>query len=137
MPKPFHVRLEAPSNSRTTKLFEWLNRLLEPHNMRATCLRTEDGNEQIATPGTPLLPALLPPSLEQAVMPEIRKPEETAENPQYKEAWTFMHDELNWMQGHPELNEFLGLNFATVANRLIDRAYPGLRDRAKKQGEKT
>lgn len=56
MPKVYHARLEVPSGSRTHKLFDWLNRLLESHGMKVTCLRTEDGSDQIATPGTPLLP---------------------------------------------------------------------------------
>ena len=48
--------------------------------------------------------------------------------PDYEPAWRELHEKLSWMQGNPKLDAYLGMNFADVANDLIDRAYPGLRD---------
>lgn len=48
----------------------------------------------------------------------------------YEAAWRELHDALQWMQGHKALNRYLGWNFAKIANDLIDRAYPGLREGA-------
>ena len=46
----------------------------------------------------------------------------------YEPAWREMHDALSWMQESRALNRYLGWNFAHIANDLIDKAYPGLRD---------
>lgn len=48
--------------------------------------------------------------------------------PDYEPAWREMYDALSWMQGNRELHGYWGLNLAVIANDLIDRAYPGLRD---------
>lgn len=46
----------------------------------------------------------------------------------YERAWREFHDKLSWMQGNRALpSRYLGMNFADIANDLIDRAYPGLR----------
>lgn len=48
---------------------------------------------------------------------------------QYEKAWRELHDKLDWMQGNKALPvRYLGWNLADIANDLIDRAYPGLRD---------
>lgn len=47
---------------------------------------------------------------------------------QFETAWRALYDQLNWMQGHRALSRYLGRDFAFIANDLIDRAYPGLRE---------
>jgi hypothetical protein len=52
-----------------------------------------------------------------------------AGSPDYEAAWREMQDHLSWMQGCKALPpRYLGMNFAAIANDLIERAYPGLRD---------
>jgi len=46
--------------------------------------------------------------------------------PDYEPAWRALYEPLSWMQGHPMLNAYLGLNLADIANDLIARAYPEL-----------
>lgn len=49
--------------------------------------------------------------------------------PDYEPAWRELHEALAWMQGNRALTgRYLGRNFAAIANDLIDRAYPGLRE---------
>lgn len=48
--------------------------------------------------------------------------------PDYETAWREMHDALSWMQGNCQLHAYLGWDLAAIANDLIDRAYPGLRN---------
>ncbi len=50
------------------------------------------------------------------------------EGERYEQAWREYHDALSWMQGNRQLNAYLGWNLAAIANDLIDRAYPGLRE---------
>jgi len=54
--------------------------------------------------------------------------DEADKKPDYETAWRELHEKLSWMQGNPKLGAYLGMNFADVANDLIDKAYPGLRD---------
>lgn len=47
MPKLFTVQIEVPSGSRTGPFKDWLNRLLEPHRMKATGISwSEDEDKQ-------------------------------------------------------------------------------------------
>lgn len=39
-----------------------------------------------------------------------------------------LYEPLKWMQGHKGLNAYLGKGFGDIANDLIDRAYPSLRE---------
>ena len=49
--------------------------------------------------------------------------------PDYETAWRELHEKLSWMQSNKALpTRYLGWNFADIANDLIDRAYPGLRN---------
>jgi hypothetical protein len=49
--------------------------------------------------------------------------------PDFEPAWREMHEHLSWMQSNKALPaRYLGWNLAAVANDLIDRAYPGLRE---------
>ncbi len=50
------------------------------------------------------------------------------EGPDYEAAWRRYHDALSWMQGNPDLTRYLGWDLVDIANDLIDRAYPGLRE---------
>jgi len=46
--------------------------------------------------------------------------------PDYEAAWRALSEPRAWMQGHPKLNAYLGLNLADIANDLIAAAYPEL-----------
>jgi hypothetical protein len=49
--------------------------------------------------------------------------------PDYETAWREMHKHLEWMQGNKALpSRYLGWHLGDIANDLIDRAYPGLRE---------
>ena len=47
---------------------------------------------------------------------------------QYEEAWRALSEPLSWMHDNKGLSAYWGQNLAEIANDLIDRAYPGLRD---------
>ena len=56
---------------------------------------------------------------------------QTTGAPDYKAAFDEFHDRLTWMHDNKALRSygnFLGMRLADIANALIDRAYPGLRE---------
>jgi hypothetical protein len=52
-----------------------------------------------------------------------------SKGPDFEAAWRELHGHLEWMHGNKALPlRYLGWNLGAIANDLIDRAYPGLRD---------
>ena len=49
-------------------------------------------------------------------------------DPNYEAGWRALSEPLSWMQDNPRLKGYWGWNLADIANDLIDRAYPGLRN---------
>ena len=66
--------------------------------------------------------------VEQFAESEKSPAEPVSQDMRYKPAWDAISKPLSWMHDCKGLRGYWGINLADVANDLIDKAYPGLRD---------